>query len=87
MRFAELLEDLQRQRCFALVDPRHGESDVDEHPSADAMFHRVRFIDDAGDVDLAFHAGNIDGRKLTIDIVDADDPAGNSETHQCCPRS
>src|SRR5688500_9394042 len=75
---AELLQNLQRLGRGALVDARHGEAHVHQHPVADPGL-------DAGDVDPALHAADVDRGELARRIVDAHDLPGNAEAHQRAP--
>src|SRR5215218_505147 len=55
-RLSELLEERARRTCLVLVDLRHREADVDEHPVAD--LDRVVAVEQR-DVDRATHARDV----------------------------
>jgi hypothetical protein len=76
LRFAEFGEELEGAFGFRGIDAAHGEADMDQHPVADTGFRGMLVIDDAGDVDLAPHAADVDGGEAIAGVVDADDLAG-----------
>ena len=59
---AHQLQRRQRHRRLLLVDLRHGEADVDEHPVAELE----RLVLEQADVDRAAHAGHLDARQLVV---------------------
>src|SRR5579863_4636488 len=81
LRLAEFGEDAQCFRRFGLVDPAHGEPDMNEHPIADAGCNGMILADDAGNIDLPSDAADIDGRQFAQWVVDSLDTAGNAKTH------
>jgi hypothetical protein len=80
--FTELDQDLQRRTRFGLVDPAHRKPDVNQDPIADATLDRVLRVDDAGEVNLTLNSTHDGSSELACHVVDPDDLAGDSETHQ-----
>src|ERR1700726_1038153 len=79
--FAELGQDFERFVGLPLVDPAHGEPDVDEDPVVDTGLHRMRIVDDTGDVDLPPHPTDVDRRELSRRVIDSHDSARNTDAH------
>jgi hypothetical protein len=55
-----------------------GEADMHENPIADTRFDRVLVIDDAGEMDLTTHAGDVDDPQHVVSVADRDDLPGNA---------
>src|SRR5271165_4774148 len=81
LRFAEFGEDAQCFGRLGLVDNAHGEADMDQDPIPDAGRDRMFVADNAGDIDLALDAPDVDCRQHLGDVVDFLDAAWDSEAH------
>src|ERR1700677_5245004 len=78
LHLAKFLEDLERLGRLLGVNATHGETDVDQHPVADAPFNGMVLIDNANQVDLAANSGNVNDTERVRRITDGDDLSWNS---------
>jgi hypothetical protein len=78
-------QDLQCLLRFLLLDPAHCKTDMDQHPIAEAGFERLVGTDDAGEVDPAADAADIDRDDHRVSVIERDDLPGHAEAHQTPP--
>src|ERR1700722_4259221 len=77
VRLAHQLEGCERQARLLLVDLRHCESHMDQHPVPGLE----RFVLQQPYIDYPGHPGHVRACELVVGIDEFDDPARYSETH------
>jgi hypothetical protein len=85
LRFSEFRQDFEGFYGFVIVDAAHRETDMNQHPFANARVDRMIVVDDARYVDLALNAANVDRRETLFAVINGYDASGDTEAHWLVP--
>jgi hypothetical protein len=78
MGFGHFLKEVEGELGFFGVNAVHCKANVDEHPIADAGFDGMVCVNDAGYVDGATNAANIDDGEFLFQVANFENLSGNA---------